>query len=130
MLIPVRPFDVSVYKSRTSDAIFKNRSVPAEEIVIPSWHFNEGVDIRSFVSDLKKRGKPEATIWFYQTGNNRVVARIDINEINILSQDRAKKNLEGGAKVRNGFGMLAWFFGIAFACSWMRPDRLKNTSKN
>lgn len=126
-LIPTGPFNVSVYKSRTSDAIFESRSGPAEKIVIPSWHFNEGVDIRSFVADLKKKGHPNATIWFYQTGGNRVLARIDVNEINVLSQERAQKNLEGEAKVGNGFGMLAWFFGIAFVCSWLRPGKLQNT---
>lgn len=108
----------------------KNRSVHAEKIVLPSWHFNEATDIRSFVSDLKKTGNPEATIWFYQTGNNRVVGRIDVNGINVLSQDRAKKNLEGGEKFRNSFGMLAWLFGIAFACSWMRPEKIQNTLEN
>lgn len=126
-LIPTGPYDISVYKSKTSDAIFESRSGNAEKIVIPSWDFNDGLDIRSFVSDLKKKGRPNATIWFYQTGGNRVVARIDVNEINVLSQERAQKNLEGEAKVRNGFGMLAWFFGIAFVCSWLRREDAHNT---
>lgn len=126
-LTQLGPFYVSVNKGKTTTVIFEDKAGKTyEPFVIPSWHFNSDVDIKSLVVGMKNQGAVEGEIWVYDNGKRRAVGKIDINGVNVLSFERAQQLTASTKRTIDQCRMMAFILGIAFICSWMRPGTSKN----
>lgn len=120
-LVREGPLDVETIRGRNAAVRFIRKDGDGRGFLVASYAFNQGMEIFSLIEEQRKKGIVHAYLWtHHQQGGEVTVWRIDIDNINVLSYDRAEKNLKNETSLYKLNRVASGFFALSFLLSFIQ----------
>ncbi|WDZ98128.1 hypothetical protein Herbaro_10190 [Herbaspirillum sp. WKF16] len=120
-LVREGPFEVETIRGRNAAVRFVRKDGDGRGFLVASYAFNQSVDIFSLIEEQRKKGVVYAYLWtHHHQGGEVTVWRIDIDDINVLSYEKAEKNLKKEAWLYKLNRVAAGFFALSLLLSFIR----------
>lgn len=120
-LVREGPLDVETIRGRNAAVRFIRKDGDGRGFLFASYAFNQSVSIFSLIQEQRKKGVVHAYLWtHYPQGGEVTVWRIDINDINVLSYERAEKNLKNEIWLYKLNRVAACVFAISLSLSFIQ----------
>jgi hypothetical protein len=93
-----------------------------ESYFLPQHYFNPKIKIFDLIHKLRKQGSISGYLWVYEPNKLMKVWRADIQDINVISYEEARKVSLVDPKIRRGATLCAYFFALMLTLSFFRID--------